>query len=84
MAGIFAGWVVALTHLSHLRLALTSVVSVLAFSLLISLMTGPGFYLRDLALVAAIALSPFIGRVWVGEKKTWTQRSQVLGERRKA
>ena len=61
----FTGWTVAQVFQSHQMLAVTSVAIVIAASLLISLFTGPGYYLRDFALIAGIALSPFPGGVWL-------------------
>jgi hypothetical protein len=46
-------------------LAVTAVVVVIGISLLISLFTGPGYYLRDFALIASITLSALIGGVWL-------------------
>ncbi len=62
MAAAFCGWMVARIFRSHqIMLALTSVVVVIGASLLISLFTGPGYYRRDLVVIAGITLSPLIG-----------------------
>jgi hypothetical protein len=56
---------------SHRRLAVAGVGVVLGISLLISLFTGPGYYLRDFALIASIVLSPLVGGLWFqGPKNT--------------
>ena len=61
----FAGWVVSRVFRHRQVLAVISVVIVIGASLLISLFTGPGYYLRDLAIIAAIMLSPVVGGVWL-------------------
>jgi hypothetical protein len=71
MAAAVAGWTVARVYRSHRRLAVAGVTVVLAISLLISLFTGPGYYLRDVVLIASIALSPLVGASWFrGHKNT--------------
>jgi hypothetical protein len=55
------GWIVARVFPANRTLAVMSVAVTIAVSLLISLFTGPGYYLRDLVLIAAIALSPLVG-----------------------
>jgi hypothetical protein len=64
VAAAFAGWTVARVYRSHRRLAVAGFAVVLGISLLISLFTGPGYYLRDLVLIASIVLSPFVGGLW--------------------
>ena len=64
MAAALAGWTVARVYRSHRRLAVAGFAVVLGISLLISLFTGPGYYLRDVALIASIVLSPFVGGLW--------------------
>lgn len=61
MSAAFCGWTVARVFRSHQMMAITSVVLVIGASLLISLFTGPGYYLRDFALIGGISLSPLIG-----------------------
>jgi hypothetical protein len=61
MSAAFCGWTVAWVFRSRQMLAVTSVVVVIGASLLISLFTGPGYYLRDFAVIGTITLSPFIG-----------------------
>ena len=71
IAAAVAGWTVARVYRSHQRLAVGGVGVVLGISLLISLFTGPGYYLRDFVLIASIVLSPFIGGLWFqGPKNT--------------
>jgi len=57
----FSGWVVARVFRERPILAVTSVAVVIGASLLISLFTGPGYYARDLVIIAAISLSPVAG-----------------------
>jgi hypothetical protein len=64
MAAALAGWTVARVYRSHRRLAVAGFAVVLGISLLISLFTGPGYYLRDVVLIAGIVLSPFVGGLW--------------------
>jgi hypothetical protein len=64
VAAAFAGWTVARVYRSHRSLAVAGFAVVLGISLLISLFTGPGYYLRDLVLIASIVLSPFVGGLW--------------------
>jgi hypothetical protein len=68
VAGAIAGWIVARVYRSHHRLALACVVAVVTVSLLISLFTRPGYYLRDLVLLAGIALSPILGGIWFARR----------------
>jgi hypothetical protein len=63
ISAALCGWVVARVFQSRRTLAVTSVVVVIGASLLISLFTGSGYYLRDLAFAAAITCSPLIA-VW--------------------
>lgn len=71
MAAAVAGWIVARVYRSHRRLAVAGVTVVLGISLLISLFTGPGYYLRDVVLIASIVLSPLVGALWFqGPKNT--------------
>jgi hypothetical protein len=74
-AAAFAGWIVAFVYRSHRTHALAAVVVVLGASLLVSLFTGPGYYLRDLVLIASITISPVIGAVWLPQlaKRVSTQ-----------
>ena len=64
IAAALAGWTVARVYRSHRRLAVAGVTVVLGISLLISLFTGPGYYLRDVVLIASIVLSPLVGASW--------------------
>ena len=57
----FCGWIAATVFAANRRLAVVSVVLAIGGSLLISLFTGPGYYLRDVVLIAIIALSPLAG-----------------------
>ena len=61
LSAAFSGWAVARVFHDRQRLAVTSVVLVIGASLLISLFTGPGYYERDLVIIAAITLSPIVG-----------------------
>jgi hypothetical protein len=56
MAGVFRS--------RNVLLAVVSVVVVIGASLLISVFTGPGYYLRDLVIIAVITLSPLVGGWW--------------------
>lgn len=64
IAAALAGRIVARAYRSHLKVALTAVAVVIGISLFISLFTGPGYYGRDLLLIATIILSPFVGGCW--------------------
>jgi hypothetical protein len=64
-AAACAGWIVAYVYRSRRTLAVGTVVVALGVSLLISLFTGPGYYLRDFVLIASITVSPVIGGVWL-------------------
>ena len=63
IAGAFTGWTVTRVYRSHRRVAVAGVAVVLGISLLISLFTGPGYYLRDFVLIVGITLSPLFGLV---------------------
>lgn len=69
--GAFAGWTVARVYRSHRTFAVAGVAVVLGISLLVSLFTGPGYYLRDFVFIVSIMLSPLVGGLWFqGRKNT--------------
>ena len=73
IAGACAGWIVARIYRWRRTVAVASVAVVLAISLLISLLTGPGYYLRDFVLMASIIVSPLVGGLGFGRHTNSTQ-----------